>query len=652
MSVRKGLRPMGVTVILDEATRLVRRRPALYYSLSLPIMLPFFIAVISYLQYVYWYAGAYQHYASGLALRSFFVGSFFMLRFLSHGAICHAVIQDLEGYEVTAWECWKKAISNCFGLFFGGLALWSLALFGSFFILVPGLYFAALLAGYPFFVLSDDRRYFSMIFHSFKATVGLMTRIMSLHCLLLLGAIMFGFGVSLSLPFLLGMLQTVFAVDVIVLEKVISFSNPVYKWGLIIFVWAVFEPVRVVAQLRLNLDGKIRRNGYDLLDRVSRLTGVDLRKAAVFFLIFALTSAANTAYAQQESITVDQFSRRVQRAQEVIDEALDEFNRTNEVNPSRVTNACQQLDGLLIRYKGQRVEIHDEGWARLTGDIDEQLPENQIARLNTIKARLNYLEEGLDTLIASEETDRESFKAEISEILEQKRFLRRKPNSNGKDLELGFLDSWLSRISNKLSAWEWPESVWWNKFKSWVKGLWKKTPSMGGNWTSTWENWRTPLLALVITIVIGLLSWFIVKKYIIPAANSQEDEDGQLTIGRSQSQAAPVVAYESTEDSWRGDARRFAGASHYDYAVRSSYAGLLLTLNGEGWIEYTKTRTNWDYQREVKKRRKELGSKMEPLTRTFDEKWYGKKDCNQEDYDNFRRDLDSVIQDLSAGEDS
>ena len=115
--------------------------------------------------------------------------------------------------------------------------------------------------------------------------------------------------------------------------------------------------------------------------------------------------------------------------------------------------------------------------------------------------------------------------------------------------------------------------------------------------------------------------------------------------------AAPVVAYETTEESWRSDARRFANGGDFPLAVRSSYAGLLLTLNRLGWIEFDKTRTNWEYLQSVKRRNKTVARRMRPLTKVFDEKWYGKKDCSEEDYQRFREELDRVVREVDSDDD-
>jgi hypothetical protein len=647
MSVRKGLRPLGLTGILDEATRLVRRRPAFYYALSLPVMVPLLFAVVSFFRFVYWYSGSFDGYEPELVSRSLILTIFFVLRFISHGALCHGVIQDLEGLEVSVWECWKKALLNSFSLCFGGMALWTLAVVGSFFLLLPGLYFAALLAGFSFFVMSDDRRYFAMFFHSFRATVGLITKTMGLHVMLGLGALMFGVGLSLSAPFFLWLFETFLFFDLSVAEKILSFDNPVYPYALFVFVWLVFEPVRVVAQIRLNLDGKIRREGYDLLDRVTRLTGVDLRKAAAFIFVCILFTAGTPGLAQElDEVNLQDFSKRVQRTKTLIDSEMDEIQRGNDVNSSAILNSCRRLDGVTVLFKGKNINVADDGWLKLAEDLEDQLPENQEKRLEIIKARLEYLESGLERLDANDQKTGTTAKAELTDILSENRFQRRKRNLHGKDLNLGFMDSWMSRIVNWLTDWEWPDVPMWTSFKAWVKSWWNKTPTLSNNWKLNWQDWGTAALAVIATLVLAITGWILIKKYALPAMKDDDDDLGQMSIGRTQRPITPVVAYESTEESWRGDARRFASTGQYDYAVRSAFAGLLLTLNGKGWIEFDKTRTNWEYQREVKKKRKNLGAKMAPLTEIFDEKWYGRKECDEGDYQGFRSELDSVIEEL------
>lgn len=644
MSVRRGLRPLGITAILDEATRLVRRRPGLYYSLTLPVMLPFLVAVISFFRYVYWFNGSHRLYEGGLFIRALFLAICFSLRFVSHGALCDAMIADLEGRPVSAWQSWKAALWKSFPLLFGGFALWGFASVGGFFFIVPGVYAAALFAGFPFTVMSDQRSYFSMLFYSFRNSHGLIFKTFEIHVLIALGAFMLGLGISLAVPFCFWLARTFFAIDATVTSEIFSFKNPVYVWGLLVMVWVIFEPVRILAQLRLNLDGKIRREGYDLLDRVTRLTGVNMRKLSALILTATL-SLATLNHAHGEELSPAQFRDRIQSAKQLIDEQLDEITRGNDVKTAEILDACESLDNVTIRFQKGQIDIQDPAWARLTKDIHNQFTKNQEKRLLSIKKRLDYLERGVDQLAAAESSsEAKSDKDAVKEILSQNRFQRRKANAQDQDLGLGFFDSWLSRLSNKISSWEWPEFTWFTKLKSWFKSLWNNTPKINNNWSFDWDGWGTPLIAVLLTVVLAIIGWVLIKKYALPEVSGNEDL-AQVKLGRKLSQE-PVVAYESTEESWRGDARRFASQGQYDYAVRSSYAGLLLSLNSKGWIEYDKTRTNWEYQREVKKKNKSIGTKLEPLTKVFDEKWYGRKDCDENDYQGFREELDGVLKEL------
>ncbi|MDF1662248.1 MAG: DUF4129 domain-containing protein [Planctomycetota bacterium] len=645
MSVRKGLRPLGITAILDEATRLVRRRPGLYYSLTLPVMIPFFFAVVSFFRYIYWFNGPHRLYEGGLFIRAFFLALCFCLRFLSHGALCHAMIADLEGRPVTAWQSWKASLWKSIPLLFGGLALWALAAAGTFIFIIPGIYFAALLAGFPFFVMSDNRSHFSMLLHSFRASNGLILKTLEVHFLIGLGAFMAAAAASLTIPFLFWLSKTFFAIDSTVINEIFSFSNPVYGWGLLVFVWVIFEPIRVLAQLRLNLDGKIRREGYDLLDRVTRLTGINMRQAGAIFLAATISLCA-LGRVEAEELSPAEFRSRIQNAKELIDEQLDEIARGNDVKTKEVLAACQSLDNVTVTFKKQSIDVQDPAWARLTEDIHNQFTKNQEKRLLSIKKRLDYLEQGLGQLYESAEPSAKSDKEIAAEILSQNRFRRRKANAQDEDLGLGVFDSWLSRLSNRISAWEWPSFDWMTSLKNWIKSLWNNTPNVNGNWKFDWDGWGTSIVAIILTLIMAIVGWILVKKYVLPEMKGTEAL-AQVNLGRNLPQE-PVVAYESTEESWRGDARRFASQGQFDYAVRSSYAGLLLSLNSKGWIEYDKTRTNWEYQREVKKKNKAMGKKLEPLTKVFDEKWYGRKDCQENDYQGFREELDGVLKDLEG----
>ena len=94
MTSRRGLRPLSLPAITDEAARLVRRRPGLYFGLSLPATLPLLFALVAYLRHVSYFAGSVEAYRPILLRHSLLIGLLLVLRWISHGAICHAAAAE------------------------------------------------------------------------------------------------------------------------------------------------------------------------------------------------------------------------------------------------------------------------------------------------------------------------------------------------------------------------------------------------------------------------------------------------------------------------------------------------------------------------------------------------------------------------------
>lgn len=644
MKTRKGLRPLGLVAMIDEATRLVRRRPGVYFGISLPVMLPLVLAFIAYLRYVYWYDGAFQNYEAGLIQRSLLLALFFLLRFISHGALCHAAIRDIEGYEPSIWESWREALKNIGPLLFGGLLFWGLTVVSVPFFVIPALFVAAIFAGFPFFVMIEKRHHFRLIGHSFRSSSGQISKIMSMHAVLFFGMALTAMGAWVSLPALLNLFQMFLASDVTVYLKILSFKNPVYPWALFLFCVLLFEPVRVLAQVRINLDAKIRKEGYDLLDRVTLLTGVNLKVAAL--LLAALTLfGVNTASA--ETISYDAYQSRIDDTQSLIDSQLDELERGNDVEVGRLRRAFDRLEDIDLDYQGRSIRIPKTNTKDFLDKI-ASAPTAQVENdLKSLKARLNYLSRGLKTL-DRQQGQAQTARDQVKQILDQDRFKRRRRHGHDKDIGQSTVDSFFQKMVNTIKSIKVPEIPWWTSFKKWLGSLFQRSPTIntggGFSWGSVgWQSIAITVLVLVALAVVAYIAFY--RSSLVGSGDGSEDY--VLTTPMAQN-FDPVVAYETTEDRWRTDARRFASSGQYDFAVRSSYAGLLLTLNSRGWIEFDRTRTNWEYQRDVKKKSRKLAEDMAPLTRVFDEKWYGKKDCNEDDYGEFRQGLDTLLTDLEA----
>ena len=646
MTSRRGLRPLSLPAITDEAARLVRRRPGLYFGLSLPATLPLLFALVAYLRHVSYFAGSVEAYRPILLRHSLLIGLLLVLRWISHGAICHAAAAELEGRPVELGEAWKAALKASPSLVFGGLLAWGLTGFASLMFIFPGLFVAGLLASVPFHVMIEEARWWGILRQAMKTQSGSVIRTLELQLMLLVGLVIGVAGLMALVPFALWLLKAAIPGQTTWLEQGLSTGNPIYVVSMSVIGLLIMEPVRIIAQFRLALDGKIRREGYDLLDRVTRLTGVDLRKAALGLLL-PLLLLVGAGHAEAEPLSVGRYRERLAEARAVVKAQLARLDEGEELETAELERIEQGLRDLQVR-RGERVySLGSGGMDGFAKSLRKALPEAAIRKLRGLDRRLETLDRGARSIAGADPRKTMEVEQQVQDILSQSRFQRRARHRHDMPRDLSTVDSTLQSISNWLSSFKWPRMTWLKTFGDWVSS-WFKMPKFNvPKVASGFAGFSQIVIVVILVVVLALVAWAIIRK-LNPGGEAVPEVTISMPAG---GYTAPVVAYETTEESWRSDARRFAGGGDYPLAVRSSYAGLLLTLNRLGWIEFDKTRTNWEYLQSVKRRNKTIARRMRPLTKVFDEKWYGKKDCTEEDYQTFRAELDRVVREVDRGDD-
>lgn len=95
---------------------------------------------------------------------------------------------------------------------------------------------------------------------------------------------------------------------------------------------------------------------------------------------------------------------------------------------------------------------------------------------------------------------------------------------------------------------------------------------------------------------------------------------------------APMGPGEEQEDPL-SVARVRADRGEYRAAIRLVYIASLRRLAGAGLLTLAKDRTNGEYQRALRKRSAEAYTKLLPLTRLFDEVWYGLRPATRDKYE-------------------
>lgn len=642
MSDRALLRPLGIAAIIDEAARVVRRRAPLYAAMSLMAAVPLLLASLAFARHVAFYSGPYRFYEPILLRHCLTVAGCLLLRWLSHGAITAAALDDFEGRTPGFWSSWKAALQRSGSLCFGGLALWfAVALSGMVF-LVPALIIGPMFLAFPFAVMREDRRYFALLSYAFRRGSQLGGRALALQLALALATLLLVIGLAQLVPILLWLAKNFVAIEATTLERIFSLSNnKLYALGLFLGGFLILEPVRIAAMARLALDDKIRRDGFDILDRVRRLTGVDLTRVAALALALLLLGAGA---ARAEPVALGEYRQRLARARAEVATQLERVD-TSEVDPAALSRAAEGLRDLEVSYRGRRFVIGDPGFRPLIDGLGKDLDEDVERGLARLKKRLDFLSERAAELddagvIAGEAEARR----EVEAILSERRFQARTRMERQATPEDWSFDSAMQRFTNWMRSREWLDGSWWRGVKNWFSSWWNGPVGGKGSWDFDFKDNIQAIIVGAVLLAAAVIAWLLLRRY----RRKLEGPTATTSARPRVVSRAPLRAYETTEDTWRGDARRFAAGKEFDLAVRSSYAGLLLTLNSRGWIRFDKTRTNWEYTRAVRRKNRGLAERMEPLNQVFDEKWYGKKGCSEEEYREFRSELDRVVDDVQG----
>lgn len=97
------------------------------------------------------------------------------------------------------------------------------------------------------------------------------------------------------------------------------------------------------------------------------------------------------------------------------------------------------------------------------------------------------------------------------------------------------------------------------------------------------------------------------------------------------------------------EAARLADAGDWRGAFRCVYLASISHLDEIGALRFEKSRTNWEYLRELDKSgRLSLKDQLQPLTSDFDRKFYGRENCNREDYARALIVYQSIVKEAAA----
>ncbi|HTE17656.1 MAG TPA: DUF4129 domain-containing protein, partial [Armatimonadota bacterium] len=140
------------------------------------------------------------------------------------------------------------------------------------------------------------------------------------------------------------------------------------------------------------------------------------------------------------------------------------------------------------------------------------------------------------------------------------------------------------------------------------------------------------LLAGVVLFLLALLvRWFV-----------ERPMRGDATPATVAAEAPPLEAsatenaLDHTVDEWELFAQQWLGRGDVRQAIRALYLATLVHLHRERRIDYNRAFTNWVYVRQFRGETDHKGV-LRKLTQTFDEVWYGERQCGEEHYRAFEQ---------------
>lgn len=277
-TVGAGLRPLTTTAIVDAAIEHVRDDPVLWYGIVAPVSLPLAAIGLWFFDLVRDYRGAAEGYGWRVTAAAAALTLLLHLRFIAAGALAWALEQRLRGLEPTAAGAWGAALRRSMTLVFAGALLWSLAIMAGFFAVLPAIVPFGLLCLAAPVTMAEQTRPFRTLRRSVELGWLEIGRSFAIACILGMGALLLALGTALALRAALELSRTIFYTDLTYWEAVLSFKNPTFAVGALLFGLALLEPVKGLAFSLLYVDRRVRTEGFDLKQKVQLI--LDRERAA------------------------------------------------------------------------------------------------------------------------------------------------------------------------------------------------------------------------------------------------------------------------------------------------------------------------------------------------------------------------------------
>ncbi len=329
------------------------------------------------------------------------------------------------------------------------------------------------------------------------------------------------------------------------------------------------------------------------------------RSACVVILTIALPAAVFAS-------SLSDYKERVKTVQSTIEALLVSID---DLTPQVERDAFAQIERRLppsekVEWPGGSVET-DNRWLgdQLTQFQDPSAEDERISILTAISERLTAIHQSIAQLenAAAADLTKDQDKQKLAEILRREEFLKPQPQ------EQSLFQQWLE------------------KFLNWLASAFPR-PSIPEGASPGLGSIAYGLQILIYGLVIALIGFLLYK--IAPfvsrrfTSSAKSDRGPRVILGEK------IEADESAEDLF-SEAERLAREGDLRAAIRKGYIALLCDLSDRGIIRLARHKTNRDYLRDIRKDANLLDD-LKGLTGAFERNWYGLRNAEQADWEDFR----------------
>lgn len=331
----------------------------------------------------------------------------------------------------------------------------------------------------------------------------------------------------------------------------------------------------------------------------------------VYLLFLVLLPAAARA------VSVTEYRSNIHQINRLLSSVSFEENLSNAENIANQQEIFKQIRAKLPPTEkvelqaGTPFEINNQPLLEKLKEIEGEAYDSPKRRgmINEVSENLSALEKKLQELESQSlsKLTKDEEKQKLAEILRREEY--RKPEVK---------ESLLQKL--------------WREFWEWFFSMFPE-PKTGPNRMGDFQGFSNFLVAIVLVLVLGGLGFLIYK--FAPALMTRFNVRREKPDKKSRVILGETLGEDETSQNLFSEAERLAREGNLRAAVRKGYIALLCELSDRKIIGLARHKTNRDYLRDVRSRKK-LFQNMDTLTGSFERHWYGFEPPEQQDWDEFR----------------